>query len=84
MYWYEINDRCSIYLSDHVTIIVVAQSSTELLVVHTGLILAHAPQSGHRLRLYQLELSLCPQPLDTVTVVLCPNNPLFSVLLGHN
>lgn len=72
-----------LYLSDHVTVIVVAQSSTELLVVHTGLILALTPQSRHRLRLYQLELSFSPQPLDTVTVVLYPNNPLFIALLGH-
>lgn len=41
-------------------IIVVPQSSAELVVIHVGLVLAQPPQPGHLLSIYQLELTTIP------------------------
>ena len=46
------------------------ECSTELLVVHGGLVLALAPLLGHQFRLVQLEFALFAHPGDAIPGVL--------------
>jgi len=51
---------------DDVLVVVVAQSTTQLLVVHLGLVLADAPPPGHFIRIGQFELPSVARPRDEV------------------
>jgi hypothetical protein len=51
-------------------VVVVTQTSAQLLVVHLGLVLAHSPQSGHLVRVGQFELPPVTRPGDTVLAAL--------------
>ena len=57
------------HLVDDVLVVVVAQTSAQLLVVHLGLVLARAPSSSNLLGVNQLELPLPPCPGDAVLAV---------------
>lgn len=49
--------------------VIVAESTAEFIIVHTGLVLADSPQSGHLLCLQQLELPVVGGPADDVLVL---------------
>ena len=51
-------------------VVVVAQGSAQLVIVHVGLVLAQPPQLGHFLWLEQLELAVVGRPADEVLVAL--------------
>lgn len=51
-------------LVDNVFVVVVAQAPTKLLVVHLGLVLAHAPAPSHFIGIGQLELPAIARPTD--------------------
>lgn len=51
-------------------VIVVAQGSAQLVIVHIGLVLAQPPELGHFLRLEQLELAIVGRPADEMLVTL--------------
>lgn len=51
---------------DDVFVVVVAQRSAELVVVHVELVFAQSPQFRHLLSVDELELSLRVGPLDDV------------------
>ena len=53
-------------LVDDVLVVVVAETATQLLVVHLGLVLARAPSPGHLLGVDELELPLPAGPGDAV------------------
>lgn len=51
-------------------VIVVAQGSAQLVIVHVGLVLAQPPELGHLLGLEQLELAIVGCPADEILVAL--------------
>ena len=51
-------------------VVVVAQGSAQLVVVHVGLVLAQPPELGHLLGLEQLELAVVGRPADEMLVAL--------------
>jgi hypothetical protein len=53
-------------LVDDVFVIVVAQATAQLLVVHFWFVLAHAPPAGHLVRVGQLELPAVARPRNEV------------------
>ena len=57
------------HLVDDVLVVVVAQASAELLVVHLGLVLAGAPPPCHLLGVNELELPVPAGPRDAVLAV---------------
>lgn len=66
-----IDESLAIYLGQYAALVIVAQRSAHRLVVHVRLVLVHAPQSGHRLGVDQLEdalLAVCP--LDETRTIL--------------
>ena len=54
---------------NNVLVVVVTQASTQLLVVHLGLVLARTPQSRHLIGVRQLELPTVATPADAVAVL---------------
>jgi len=53
-------------LCNHVTIVVVPQSTGKLLVVHRRLALAISPQPSYSLGISELELTIIANPLDDI------------------
>lgn len=51
---------------DNVFVVVVAQTATQLLVVHLGLVLAHTPASRHLVGVAKTELPIAARPRDVV------------------
>lgn len=51
-------------------VIVVAQGSAQLVIVHIGLVLAQPPELGHFFRLKQLEFAIIGRPADEMLVTL--------------
>lgn len=59
----------AVHLSHDVFVIVVAQGTTQLVIVHVGLALALAPALGHLIRVGHLELAVGALPGDDAGVV---------------
>lgn len=57
------------YLGYHVAIVVITQSTRELLVVHGGFVLFLAPQAGYAVGIAQLELTVGAHPFNDVGVL---------------
>ena len=57
------------HLVDDVLVVVVTQTSTELLVVHLGLVLSGAPPASDLFGVNQLELPLATRPCNAVLAV---------------
>jgi len=53
-------------LVNDVLIVVVTQTATQLLVVHLGFVLAHAPASRHLVRVAKAKLPVVARPRDVV------------------
>lgn len=51
-------------------VIVVAQGSAQLIIVHVGFVLTQPPELGHLLRFKQFELAIFGRPADQVLVIL--------------
>lgn len=49
--------------------IIVSESTAEFIIVHTGLVLADSPESGHLLCLQQFELPVVGGPTDDILVL---------------
>ena len=49
---------------DHVTVVVIPQGATKLLVIHGGFVLPPPPLLCHQLWIIQLELAVLPHPHD--------------------
>lgn len=65
-----INQPLAIDFRQNAALIVIPQRSAHRFVVHVRLVLVHAPQTGHRLRVDQLENALIPaRPLDVARTV---------------
>lgn len=66
------NDVFQSFLNVYVAyfVIVVAQGSAQLVIVHVGLVLAQPPELGHFLGLKQLELAVVGRPADEMFVTL--------------
>ena len=60
----------AVHLADHVAVIVMPQSSAQLLVIHVRFVFPGAPQLRRDLGVVQLELALVPQPVDPLPVLL--------------
>jgi len=66
-----VDQPLAIHLGQDAALVVVPQRPAHRLVVHVRLVLVHAPQAGHRLRVHQLEDALLPvRPLDEARTVL--------------
>lgn len=66
-----IDKSLAIYLGQYAALVIVAQRSAHRLVVHVRLVLVHAPQTGHRLGVDQLEDALLAiRPLDETRTIL--------------
>lgn len=66
-----IDESLAIYLGQYAALVIVAQRSAHRLVVHVRLVLVHAPESGHRLGVDQLEDALLAvRPLDETRTIL--------------
>jgi hypothetical protein len=55
---------------DNVLVIIVSETTTQLLVVHLGLVLADSPSSSNFIRVRQLELTTISRPRDKNVVFL--------------
>ena len=64
MFWnFGIEVEC-VYMLTKNLIVVVSQRAAKFVIVHIGLVLSHAPQLRHLLRLVQLELAILRGPWD--------------------
>lgn len=52
------------HLLDDILVVVIAQSTAELVVIHVGFVLPHTPHSGHLFGILQLEFAIESRPRD--------------------
>lgn len=64
-----VDELLSKHLLDNVLVIIVAQSTAQLVVVHVVLVLSQAPEPRHLFGVDQLELSVVVGPRDHVAVL---------------
>lgn len=58
----------SVHFLHDILVVVIAQSSTQLVIIHIGFALALAPLPGHLIRVEQLELAIPTVPRDAARV----------------
>lgn len=59
----------AVHFGHDVLVVIIAQCTTQFVVVHVGLAFAFTPASGHLIRVYQFKFAVRALPGDTAGIV---------------